>query len=170
MARSAEFERWLQRAIDQQIAVGCAIHLARNRHLAEDTLQEAYTRAWQHRDEIESEEHLANWLRCVVVNLLREHYRRKKNHTPALENPDAVVDERPHLLEEEDREHLKHYLDRLSANERLLIELRYFEERTLEEIHALHPEWGSVTTIWKRVAEVCHKLREWMSQGDAVVP
>jgi RNA polymerase sigma factor (sigma-70 family) len=165
MDRSAEFERWIQRANDQQIAFGCAIRLAGNRPLAEDILQEAYTRAWQHRGEIESEEHLANWLRFVVVNLLREHFRRKKNHMPALENPDAVIDERPHLLNEEDREHLMHYLDRLSSCERSLIELSYVEERTLEEIHELHPEWGSLSTICKQRAEVCRKLRDWMSQG-----
>lgn len=165
------FERWLRRALDDQVAVGCAVRFARNRHLAEDILQEAYTRAWQHRHEIQSEEHLRHWLRVVVINLVRDRHRRMKHKLEPLQDADVIPDEaRPALLDAEARDYVRHYLDQLAADDRRLIELRYFEERTLEEIQTRHPEWGSVTTIWKHVRAVCDRLRTLMSQGEPVAP
>lgn len=169
---SAKFTVWLERAISERVAAGCAITLARDRHLAEDVLQEAYQRAWQHHRRIESEAHLRNWLRRVVINLVREHRRRKQNSMCSLKNVDLVADDQPRKLQTELREEINHYLNRLSENDRLLIELHYFEGQTLQEIHALFPESGSVSTLCKRLATVCRQLRVMMSKTglDAVAP
>ena len=170
MDRSGEFERWLQRAIDDQVAFGCAMQFARNRHLAEDILQEAYRRALEHWHEIKSEEHLRNRLRYVVVNLVRDHVRRRKNQTQSLQGAEVIPDERTPLLDAEEREHLMHYLAQLPADDRRLIELSYCEGLTLQEIRALHPGWGSVSTIWKRRKAACERLRALMSQGELGMP
>jgi DNA-directed RNA polymerase specialized sigma24 family protein len=100
-----------------------------------------------------------------VINLLREHFRRKDNQTQSLEYAENIPDRRQMLLDEDAREEIRHYLDRLAAEDRLLIQLCHYEGLTLEEVHALHPEWGSVTTICRRRARVYQQLRAWMSQG-----
>jgi RNA polymerase sigma-70 factor (ECF subfamily) len=171
MDRAAEFERWLQRAVADQVGFGCAIHYTRNRHLAEELTQEAYKRAWEHRDEIESEAHLRNWLGLVIKRQAKDRGRRhKRNPVQSLVEPEAIPDKRMPLLSPEDREFVRHYLVRLSPDAHRLIELRYFEDLTLEEIHALYPEWGSVATLWKRIKAVCIQLRELMSPDEPDEP
>jgi RNA polymerase sigma-70 factor (ECF subfamily) len=170
MARAAEFRRWLQRASDDAVAFGCAIKLTRDRHRAEDLVQEAYLRALQHQDEIEDENHLRHWLCTVVVNLARDHGRRKQNHTRSLPDEAAILDGRPSLLDVEARDYVTHYLAQLPSEDRRLIEIKYFEVRTLEEIHALYPEWGSIGTLSKRITAICDQLRELMSQVSPSLP
>jgi RNA polymerase sigma factor (sigma-70 family) len=135
-----------------------------------DLLQEAYKRAWEHRDEIESEEHLHNWLRFVVNRLASDHRRRKKNQTQVLGQAEAIPDDRPHLLEAETREYVRHYVDQLPADERRLIELRYFQELKLEEIQELHPELGRVSWLSRKLQKACERLRALMSEEGPGAP
>lgn len=50
--------------------------------VAEELTQEAFVRAWDHRVTFQSFEHLARWLKRVVVNCWINDLRRRKSGTP----------------------------------------------------------------------------------------
>lgn len=115
-----------------------------DRHLAEDLVQETFTRIVTYQGEAPGR--FKAWAFAVAGNLLRDYFRRAHNRR---EQPDAMVgwadqqlpDLAPPadelLLRDDDRREVVEALHTLSPAHREVIVLRFYHELSVEEIAAV---------------------------------
>lgn len=75
----SELEAWLQEDYARAYRTACLV--LRDRHEAEDAVQEAFLRVWRFRDAIPSGEGRRPWLYRVVVNACISRARSQRAHT-----------------------------------------------------------------------------------------
>lgn len=73
---AAQFERVL--ADHQRMVFSIALHLLRERALAEEIAQDVFLALHEHGERIESPEHLVHWLRCVTTRKCIDQARRQR--------------------------------------------------------------------------------------------
>ena len=77
---SAAFESLYRRQVG--VCYGLAYRLTSRAADAEELVQEAFVRAWEHRATFQSFEHLKRWLKRVVVNCWINDLRRRRSGSP----------------------------------------------------------------------------------------
>lgn len=106
--------------------------------LAEDLLQEAFTRAWNARHQLPSIENPRAWLYRIATNLARDHIRRARllSWLPLLGNEPALADDtlEEHALESE---RMRRALIKLSPEYRIPLVLYTCEGLAVAEVAAL---------------------------------
>jgi RNA polymerase sigma-70 factor (ECF subfamily) len=100
---------------------------------AEDAVQEASLAAWRRRDSLRDEDRFEAWFERILINQCRDQLRRRSRAVklaappigfePAASPPDTGSD--PDL----DRA-----LDGLDADHRIVVVLRYWQDRTVDDI------------------------------------
>lgn len=114
---------------------GYALRLAGDQHLAQDLVQEALVRAWQHRAVLYEElGSVRGWLLTVVRNLAIDRARARQARPPE----DGECEDRlPVVLDHSDRVvtsvTLLAALDRLSDDHRAVVLELYFRDRSVLE-------------------------------------
>lgn len=135
-----------------------------NRQIAEDLTQEAFIKAWKYRDSFDPRKSsLKNWLFVITVNLVRDHFRKFKNHIPS-ELDDNFPGSGNVASETSDRQMISfvfHQLKKLSTREQELLLLRYQEDLTIEEIANIFEMGVSATKVaihraMKRLRRFCN--------------
>jgi RNA polymerase sigma-70 factor (ECF subfamily) len=107
-----------------------AVLITRDQALAEDVLQESYTRAWRHLDSLEDDP--VGWLSRVTVNEAISACRRRSRFS-------ALVQRFGNLARPEDRSDpvlrldLADALSRLSPQHRAVLILRYYNDLSVED-------------------------------------
>jgi RNA polymerase sigma factor (sigma-70 family) len=144
-----------------------------DRDAAEDLVQEAFIRLARHVGDIETLERAPAYLRSIVLNLARDHNRRglvslrhqsasEREVVPADDPTQGVVDR---LARDEASVAVLECVRRLPVRQRNCITLRYFEERSIDEIAAiLGLSANSVKTHLRRAME--HLGRDLAGRGD----
>jgi len=107
-----------------------------NRELAEDITQEVFVKAWRFRETFdETKSSLKNWIFVIAINLLRDHYKKKKLTT---EEIDENIPEKGDLAEDAEKNDLINYvfkkLEHLPERDQELIALRYKADLNVHEI------------------------------------
>lgn len=108
--------------------------LTRDPALAEDIVQEAYVRAWESSKTPHDADGFRRWLYKIMLNLIRDHRRRERRRNgiqPMGHGQTDPAAEAERLLEQS---RLAAAIDRLSARERDLIILRFFEGAEYSEV------------------------------------
>jgi RNA polymerase sigma-70 factor (ECF subfamily) len=120
---------------------GTAYLMMRDRGLAEDAVQEALIQTWKHLPALRLHGSFKAWLTRIVVNEVRQQFRKKRVPTVPLEQVSEVTDNLDKaeiaMIQNEERRHLKQALVKLPAEQREAIVLRYFSELTVPEIAAV---------------------------------
>jgi RNA polymerase sigma-70 factor (ECF subfamily) len=100
--------------------------------IAEETVQEAFARAWASPGTPADPIEFRRWLYRIIINLAHDHFRRRKQMAGVLA-AEATVD--PVALAEERLvdESLIEALRSLTLGERQAIYLRYFEDQSFKE-------------------------------------
>jgi RNA polymerase sigma-70 factor, ECF subfamily len=132
-------------------------------HVAEDIFQEMCVKAVSRDSEFESVEHLVNWARTVGKNRGIDVLRARDGRSTGLSDRllATLADEWPRKSETDGLgEALAACLERLTANNRELLRLRYFERRACPEVATLMGK--KLETVYQALARV-HK-----SLGDCV--
>ncbi|MCS7271957.1 MAG: sigma-70 family RNA polymerase sigma factor, partial [Gemmataceae bacterium] len=147
----AELYRRYYRRIHQTI-----YRLLRHRDDAEDIVQNTFLNAWRSLGNFKGESEFFTWLYRIAVNLAISHQRRRSS---GREKPLYEGDEQqrgyeppahaPHpatgLETQEDLEHLRHAMQGLSEDHRIIICLKDLEDMSYEEIsRVLHIPIGTV--------------------------
>ncbi len=104
-----------------------------NREMAEDLAQDVFFDLFRHLWSIESDLHLANWLRQAMTRRCIDQARRRLHAPQSLEDaaePGAAAPPADPFLEREVREKILSLPDR----KRMVVILRFQEEMELEEI------------------------------------
>lgn len=126
------FEELLHR--HQALVYSILWNSLRNRGLAEELTQEVFLSLHQHVHELESAEHVKNWLRRTAANRAIDELRRMKyRRGPTLEEvaePSVEARESDPFLTAA----LRRHLDRLPAEAKVLTVLRYQEDMQPTEI------------------------------------
>lgn len=135
-------------------------------HEVDDLAQEVFLVAYRRLGDFDGEHPFGAWLRGIALNLLRNHYRRRREYAigagPELEDlitsPDNERADSGDLVLA-----LESCLERLDDRERRLITLRYRDEASVREIgDHLALAHSAVTMALHRVRE---RLRLCLERG-----
>lgn len=126
-----------------------ALRILRDRHLAEDAVQEAFKNIFLHLKEFRGESRMETWMTRIVVNVslgyIRKHKVRLKvevaldaGETPLTDQlPDAGADPFTATRRRELRQFLNQALGQLRAIHRQVVYLHDIQQHTLEDIARL---------------------------------
>ena len=128
-----------------------ALSCVHNEDDAADIVQNSAYKAIKNYENLKQEAYAATWLYRIVLNEVFTFLKQRK--TEAL---DTVPNELQTTDTYEDID-LKRALEALPAKDKMIVELKYFEDMKLEEIAALMEE--NINTIKSRLYSSIQKLR-----------
>ena len=100
---------------------------------AEDAVQEASLAAWRRRDSLRDAERFDVWFERILVNQCRDQLRRRKR-TVQLAPPPIGFDPAAAAPDTGTDPALDRALDALDADHRIVVVMRYWQDRTVEDI------------------------------------
>ena len=148
--------------------------LLRDEDVAETLTQECFLRAFEKRATFRAQSSVETWLARIAINLARDYARNRrlafwrnlvrgaaKDERAGFEPSDSSPSPERVVLAREQLAALGPILDTLSAQQRTVFALRFFEEMSLEEIaETLQLELGTVKThLFRAVGTVRKKLK-----------
>ncbi len=144
------------------VLFGTAYLMTRDRQMAEDAVQEALVKMWQHIGSLRNPAGLKAWLVSIVVNEVRQLARRRTVATLTLEElPDPPGDDGAATTAGvEIRQDLARAVGMLPTDQREVVVLRFFSELTVPEI-AEATGWRQ-GTVKSRLSRAMDKLGEML--------
>jgi len=146
---------------------------------AEDLTQEVFLRLFKSLGSFDPERQFSSYLYKIAVNEVRRHYQKQAaNQAFSLNEPVVDIDddrERTELLADQamgpemlasarlTREMLRHLIDRLPPEQRMVILLKVYEQLTFEEIAAVMDR--PLSTVLSRMRYALQKLHKWMVEN-----
>jgi RNA polymerase sigma-70 factor (ECF subfamily) len=127
-----EFVRLADRHLDG--AYKLAGYLLGDAGEAEDALQEALTRAWQAWPNLRDPDSIGPWLDRIVANVCKTRIRKRKGVRPLAFDDGLQVAADDPFRATLARDAVGRALDRLSAEQRIVVVLRYWRDMPLEQI------------------------------------
>jgi len=111
------------------------VRITRDRHLADDLLQESYYRFYRAGASYENETHRRNALFCIATNLARDASRRTRHveFVPLQEHDDLAMDDHA-ASRAEGRADLAKAMERLKPRQREMLWLAYGQGASHDEI------------------------------------
>jgi RNA polymerase sigma-70 factor, ECF subfamily len=100
---------------------------------AEDAVQEASLAAWRHRDTLRDEGRFDAWFDRILVNQCRDQLRRR-GRAVKLAAPPIGFQPASTPTETGSDDDLDHALDALDADHRIVVVMRYWQDRTVDDI------------------------------------
>jgi RNA polymerase sigma-70 factor (sigma-E family) len=142
-------------------ALRLAYLMTGDRHLAEDLAQEAFVRSFGRFQDLRSPDAFGPYLRRVVVNLCRDHFRKVNRERLFTRNQRVIEGEDDARFGQvEARDELLQALGGLPQRQRAAVVLRHCEGLTEQETaSALNTSIGAVNSL---VARGLSSLREQM--------
>ncbi len=140
---------------------------------AEDLLLEVFVSALEHESRLTdlSEDEQRAWLVTVARNRMIDHHRRaNRRRFFSLEKVEATPDgEEPEeiLIRNEEHEHLRAYLQQLSASQQEVLQLRFtIGLRCTEIARVLNKREGTVRAMLSRSLNILRGFYEQKNKGD----
>ena len=150
----------------QRTVYSIALRMLNDRHRAEDLAQEVFLQLYRGLDSIDSDTHLAFWLRKVAVNRAIDRMRQESRHdNEPLTDAVAAVDE---SIEDDPLLHrrMAELVAELSPAARAVIVLRYQED--LDPIDIASTLDMSINTVKSHLKRSLTQLRARV-QGTVIV-
>lgn len=146
----------------------------RNGDDALDIVQNGVYKAILHSAELRKKEYAGTWIYRIMLNEIRDFLKKPKAFSiDAMENGEeggeGALRGREELSKEDSYEDvdLSRALDSLSPEDKLVVELRYFEDRKLEEIADILEE--NVNTVKSRLYRSLRKLKVKLGENEEAV-
>ena len=142
----------------RSVLFGTAYLMIRDRGLAEDVVQGALIQAWKHLPSLRIYGSLKAWLVRIVVNEVKQQFRKKQVPTVPLEQASEVADDfdeaETAMVHDDERQLIRQALDRLPSQQREAVILRYFSDLTVPEIAAaMNQREGTIKSRLSRALE-----------------
>lgn len=162
----SKLREWMDKAGPRLIALSASI--CRDRHIAEEIVQEAFIKLWQKPPEV-GEVAFTSWLRRVVTNLSINSLKRTKRVVPLPEyaTDKALQSNQQPDAESDMDENLKRVQDamgKLDESKRAILTLRAHEQLSYDEI-AVHLG-VPVGTVMSRLNRARSALMQELKQED----
>jgi RNA polymerase sigma-70 factor (ECF subfamily) len=146
----------------RSVLFGTAYLMMRDRGLAEDAVQEALIQIWTHLPSFQLKSSLKTWLVRIVVNEVKQQFRKKRVPTVPLERASEVAEDLDKaetvIIRNEESQHLRRTLEMLPHEQREAVVLRYFSELTVPEIATVTGQREG--TIKSRLSRALSRLGE----------
>ena len=132
---------------------------------ADDLLQETFVKVYLHLENYNSQYTFGQWGYTIARNTFIDYVRRRQEELPIDERFSAPASPTPtpeeSVIRRQQRDQIESYLTALRPQYRRLIEMRFFEEYTYEEIaEKLQLPMGTVKTQIHRAREqMCDLIR-----------
>ena len=126
----------------------------KDREAALDIVQEAAAKALAKAHTLREPAYLRTWFYRILTNECMDYFRRQRNITPLEESWDLALEEG---LDPGERVDLYRALEKLEPRERLVIQLRFFEDMKLGEIAQVTDT--NLNTVKTRLYSALKKLR-----------
>ena len=152
-----------------QIIFNLCVRILKDEAEAQDVLQEIFLQIWREAERFDaSRASVKTWLFTIARSRSLDRYRSRKTVTSRLEdNAEDQIQQIPGKEDLQSKSVMQQYvgnaLNRLSPEQRLVLELSYYEGLTQEEISARLNE--PLGTIKSRIRAALMKLRSLFS-GD----
>lgn len=115
---------------------GTILRMTRNPHDAQDLVQEAFIKVYEQLEKYEGTGSFSAWLYRVAINHCMDAFRKKSYPQSEIEEEKVIHHNHPEVifLKKEANRQLEKLIGRLSADERMIILLRYRSELSYGEI------------------------------------
>lgn len=134
--------------------------------LADDVVQEAFWKSWQHRRQLRDPTRFPAWFLRILANTYKDLIRRERTslefENPSLADPQANPEER--LLLDDERRTLGRALSSLRTDDRLALILRYYDGLSIQEIANILGR--PPNTVLSRIHRALHRLRQTWTLGE----
>lgn len=124
------------------------LKMVKNADDAEDLTQEAFAKAFNSIDKFDSKYAFSTWLFRIATNNCIDFIRKKRVQTVSIDQPvegedgsnmrfdvkDENLDPNQRMLKKQRKQYLNMAIERLPEKYRTLVELRYFQELSYEEV------------------------------------
>ena len=104
---------------------------------AREIVQQTFFRLHRARNDFRRDSRLKPWIMTIAMNLVREHWRKKKRRPTSELEPErhAAIEPLRSKLETKERASILHAaLEKLPATQREVVELHWFQERPYKEV------------------------------------
>ena len=153
---------FIQKVIDNysDTVFRVSLQYVKNRQDAEDILQEVLLALLKHLRcaDFQSDKHMKAWLIRVAINKSINVAKRNARHRT--DSADLLQSAQTHLQYDD----LNAILDKLSATDREIIYLHYYEGYPAKEIAEIMHR--TEKSIFKRLSRARKKLKDYISEGD----
>ncbi|GAA0749836.1 RNA polymerase sigma factor [Gaetbulibacter jejuensis] len=134
------FRQLVNKYKDVSLSLACSI--LKDKEKAEDVLQNAFLKVFQKANSFKHQSAFSSWLYRIVVNTAYNELKRNKsysdlddlNSTESLANDKTAIH---YLKEEEQKKYVILALDRLKADEALVLRLFYLCDMSLKEVQQI---------------------------------
>ncbi|MDX2246735.1 MAG: sigma-70 family RNA polymerase sigma factor [Bacteroidia bacterium] len=156
------------------------LKMVKNPDDAEDLTQEAFAKAFNSIDKFDSKFAFSTWLFRIATNNCIDYIRKKRVQTVSFDAPvegddgssmrfdvkTEDLDPNESMLKDQRRRYLNMAIERLPEKYRMLVELRYFQELSYEEVaEELQIPLGTVKAQLFRARELLNQeLKDLRSQ------
>ena len=156
------------------------LKMVKNADDAEDLTQEAFAKAFNSIEKFDSKYAFSTWLFRIATNNCINFIRKKRVQTVSIDQPvegddgsnmkfdvrDEDLDPNEHMLKQQRKKYLNMAIKRLPEKYRILVELRYFQELSYEEVaQELEIPLGTVKAQLFRARELLNQeLKNLKSQ------
>ena len=142
--------------------------VTRDRESAQDVVQEALIQIWRDLPAYRPLGSLKGWMLKILVNKARKQYRKRVVETVGLDAAEGLTHSGRSTEEaaerEEEARNMRRALERLSANHREVLVLRYYSELTVPEIASvLGVREG---TVKSRLSRALSRLQQRLADGE----
>jgi RNA polymerase sigma-70 factor (ECF subfamily) len=134
--------------------------ILRDHDLATEAVQETFVRAWRSAAKYDPCRELAPWLYVIARRVSIDLYRSRRRHSAGPPEYDAIVALPPELDTIWEAYQVRAAVDRLPAEERIVVRLGHFEQLSHAEIAA---RLGvPIGTVKSRSHRAHRRLAEWL--------
>lgn len=132
---------------------------------AGDIVQNGAYKAIRNSSSLKKQEYAATWLYRIMLNEIYDFFRQRR--TISIEVLEESGETEPSGMDTYQDFDLRAALDALDLEDKLVVELRYFEDMKLEEIAEILNE--NLSTVKSRLYRSLKKLRVRLSEREEVI-
>ena len=132
---------------------------------AGDIVQNGAYKAIRNSGSLKNQEYAATWIYRIILNEIYDFFRQRK--TLSIEALEESGEAEPAGTDTYQDFDLRAALDALSLEDKLVVELRYFEDMKLEEIAEILDE--NLSTVKSRLYRSLKKLRVKLSESEEII-
>ncbi len=160
--------QWSERVVSDHGVIASALSLAQDPDRALEAIHEAVRRTKPACDSgrIRDYDHFRSSIRQTAVRSLIDGHRRAKRYSPLPEEEFLGCEEED--LDEQARTEriamVREAIERLPADERELVRLRFLEGLPLKEV--AERTGASISAVWTRLRQPLRQMRSWLLERD----